>query len=450
MTMYNAKGSLFSVFRFLFVLKYVMVVFIGFQIQACKSEDNNDQYFMPAEFEPQEAVWMGCQGIPKFKNVRSDIVRALLPYVQIKIVSNTDSVLQICKDYLEHDHIKTYLLGFTTIKDNEFWMRDHGATFVINKNGQMKAIDFEWADYGYEDWLKEYYAELGPHVRIPTKDFPDNQKHLVDSLMGVMLGIPVVKSWIRMEGGMIEVNGNGTIILNESLTLSRNNGASKDSIYNELKRVLGICNIIWLKNGLVEDPHICETIIDNYIGMGTGGHTDEFVRFANAKTILLAWVPEEEKDLNPINQLNYQRMSVNYQILINSKDIDGKNFTIIKVPLPNPIIKKIKVLKGNAWDGSLNIPEFMFKPNDGWKSGDSVNRIASASYLNYFITNGIVLIPTYVEAGSSVEKEEKVLSIFKKAFPDRKIVSINALPLNWRGGGMHCMATQQPRRHITP
>jgi agmatine deiminase len=406
---------------------------------------------MPAEFEDQEAVWMGCQGNDiAFKQVRSDIVRALLPYISIRIIAQSDSALTQCRNLLEIDHINTDLIDFHIMKDNEFWMRDHGATFVINKKGQMKVINFEWSDYGYDDWLKSYYSNDNQLANNEIAKIPKTQKGLIDSLIGALLGLPIENSWIKIEGGMIEVNGNGTLILNGSLTLSRNAGATKDSISRELERVLGISNIIWLANGLVQDPHICQTIAPNYIAIGTGGHTDEFVRFANRKTILLAWVPEEEKENNPINSINYFRMNENYEILNNARDIDGSKFTIIKVPLPDLISKKVRINKNDEWENNLNIPEFMFKNEDGWKRGDTANRVASASYLNYFITNKVILMPTYINAGSSEKKEEEVISIFKSVFPERKIVVINSLPLNWRGGGIHCITNQQPKRQILP
>jgi agmatine deiminase len=451
MVKYKANGCLLSLintsknkfFNYFFII-------LPFLFLKCAPDSISEQFYIPADFEEQEAVWMGCQGRTAFKQVRNDIVKALLPYVKIKIVSPSHDILSVCKNFLETDRINTNMIDFIIMKDNEFWMRDHGATFVINQKGDMKVIDFEWSDYGYEEWLRDYYSGDEQQVRAVMRTLPENQKKHIDSLMAVYLQIPVEKSWIRIEGGMMETNGKGTLMLNEPLTLSRNYGATKDSIAKELNRVLGISNIIWLKEGLAEDPHICETIIGNYVGIGTGGHIDEYARFADSHTILLAWVPEEEKELNPINALNYKRMKINYEILKNSKDIDGKKYKIIKVPLPDPIITKIRINKEDQWDGSLNIPELMFKPKDGWKVGDTANRIASASYLNYFITNHILLLPTYIHVGSSQKKEDDVKKIFQNTFPDRKITFINALPLNWRGGGIHCTAAIQPKRHISP
>ncbi|MBK9721204.1 MAG: agmatine deiminase family protein [Saprospiraceae bacterium] len=451
MLVYNDKGISMSQTKYKFTRIYTFLFAVClFLFQNCRPEVNNDQFYMPAEFEQQDAVWMGCGGNDEFRQVRSDIVKELLPYVQIRIISQSDSLLKICKDFLQSDHINTNLIQFDIMKDNEFWIRDHGATFVVNKFGKLKVIDFEWANYGYDEWLKNYYYGDEIQVQNVLNKNPETQKSHIDSLMGILLDLTVEKSWIKLEGGMIEVNGKGTMLLNEPLTLNRNKGATKQTLEAEFERVLGTTQFIWLQDGLVEDPQICQTITKGYIAFGTGGHIDEYARFSDPKTILLAWVSEDEKNANPINQMNYERMHINYQILKNSRDVEGHKFKIIKVPLPDPIIQKVQINKEDEWDAYYNVPELMFKASDGWKAGDTANRVASASYLNYFISNQIILLPTYIKSGSSIQKENQVKNIFVKAFPNRKIVFINALPLNWRGGGIHCATQQQPSRQITP
>lgn len=190
--------------------------------------------------------------------------------------------------------------------------------------------------------------------------------------------------------------------------------------------------------------------MDNFIDLKTGGHTDGFVRFVDLKTILLAWIPEEEGNLNPITRLNFLRMLKNFKILKSSRNERGEEFKILKVPLPNSVMQKININKGDEWDTTLNIPEMMFKPDDGWNAGDSVYRVAATSYLNYFLTNSEVVIPSYIHAGTSKEKEGEVKSIFKSVFPGKRIISVNALPLNWRGGGLHCVTLNQPASLVKP
>jgi agmatine deiminase len=258
----------------------------------------------------------------------------------------------------------------------------------------------------------------------------------------------LIKSKAKHEGGAIEVNGKGTLILCEATVFQRNPELTKEELEKEFKQALGVSNIIWTKQGLADDPnHFFRRITGNYIGGGTGGHTDEFIRFANPTTILLAWVSEEEKELNPINKMNYERMEANYEILKQSKDQDGKPFTVIKVPLPDLIVKKVVARKypDSEYMHTMDVRPGDFKPSEAPKLGDTLLRVPASSYLNYLVTNEIVLLPSYVQAGSSKEKEEAVWAIFAEQFPDREIKFIDAMPINWHGGGIHCSTQQQPR-----
>lgn len=424
-----------------FLLFSIVVFLLG-----CKNEKDIYKFYMPGQFEKQDAVWLGWQGYDPYYPVGAEMIEALMPFVQIKIITESDSILQVCKNYLTQKEIDTAKIKFDVIPDNEFWIRDHGAAFIINKNGEMQAVDFEWGTYGYRQWLLEKFNNDVQKVDSIFSTSGASKRGSVDSLMAVAENIPIVKSWIVMEGGSIEVNGKGSLILNEPLTLSRNDGASKDSIEKEFKRVLGVTNIIWLQHGLAEDPHIFQTIAEKYVGLGTGGHTDEFVKFADANTILLAWVDESEKDNNPLNRINYDRMNINYKILKNAKNENGESFNIIKVPIPDLIVQPIKILEAGLWEDSYNVPISAFKESDGWAVGDTAYRVAASSYLNYYVTNGAVLLPTYIKQGSSPEKEKQIKKIFAEVFPGRKQIFIDAMTLNWEGGGIHCGTQQQPKR----
>ena len=317
----------------------------------------------------------------------------------------------------------------------------------------MGVADFAWNSYGYPGFLEvkysgnkdsvNHYLDLRKEFRIKTAT--------VDSQMAVAEGAAILKTDVVHEGGAIEVNGKGTLILCEATVLQRNPDLKKEYIETELKKVLGVSSVIWVKKGLADDPqNFFRRITANYYGGGTGGHTDEFVRFANATTIMLAWVDEKEKDLNPINQMNYERMNENYSILKNAKDQNGKSFTIIKVPLPDLIIKKVQAkAKIDSNDVTFDFDIKSFVPTEAPTVGDSVFRVPAGSYMNYLVTNGAVLVPTYTAYGSSIEKEVKVQRIFEKQFPGRKIVFIDAIMQNWSGGGIHCSTQQQPKKKKT-
>jgi agmatine deiminase len=305
---------------------------------SCNKEKSTSDFFLPGEFEAQEGVWLGWQGYEPYYQVSADMIESLLPYVRIKVITESDSISQVCKNYLTQREIDTAKIKFYVIPDNEFWIRDHGAAFTVNNNGDIQAVDFNWNTYSIRSWTMEIYDNDNPKVDSQMNIwFAASKREKVDSMMAAKDIIPVTKSWIFIEGGSIEVNGKGTLILNEPLTLSRNEGASKDSIEKEFKRVLGVTNVIWLQHGLAEDPHIWRTISGKYIGLGKGGHTDEYVRFADENTILLAWVDESEKNKNPLYRINYNRMYINYEIFKNAKNENGEPFNIVKVPLPDII-----------------------------------------------------------------------------------------------------------------
>ena len=430
----------------------VLLLFVVSVATACTVQDN-DKFYMPAEWEPHDAIWFGWEDDRlEYRPSVVNMIKALRPHVRIKIAVSGDSLLKIAKKFLQEQGIDSSELRFYNMKGDRYWIRDYGAAFLVNGNGQLAVADFGWNGYGYPGWLEILHNKnkdsISKYLELRTPKM--KQTGMVDSMMAVAEGATTLKTEIKHEGGAIEVNGKGALILCEATVLQRNPGVSKGEIETEFKRVLGVTNIIWMKQGLADDPlHFFRRIASNYVGGGTGGHTDEFVRFANATTILLAWIDVSEKDLNPVNQLNYERMSENLKILEVSKDQDGKPFKIVKVPLPDLIAKKITAKEDSDRDAERPSPYLKpsyFPVTEAPQEGDSLRRVPASSYMNYLVTNGIVLLPSYTAVGSSVEKENEVRRIFQEQFPGRDIVFIDAMPLNWSGGGIHCSTQQQPKK----
>jgi len=408
-----------------------------------------DKYYMPAEWEQQDAVWLGWEADSSlgFYPVVAEMIKTLTPTVTVKIAFDSDSLMQTAKNYLKRQQIDTSNIRFYVMPGDRYWIRDHGAAFLINIKGELGVADFDWNHYGFPQFLKEKNNNNQDSVnKYLNKILPSiNKSGAVDSLMAVAEGAKIFKTKIVTEGGNIEVNGKGTLIVCESAMKNRNPELTKEFMESELKNVLGVSTVIWIKQGLAEDPNgFYRRIIGNYVGGGVQ-HSDEFVRFSNANTILLAWVDEAEKDLNPINKMNYQRLNETFQTLKNATDQDGKPFNIVKIPLPDLITKKIVAIQDYTSKVSYDIPANRFYISEAPKVGDTLLRVPASSYLNYLVTNGLVLISSYTSEGSSKEKEDRVRKIFEEQFPKRKIVFINAMPQNWHGGGIHCSTQQQPR-----
>lgn len=416
-------------------------------VLSCNQKQDN--YYMPAEWEQQDAVWLGWEEDSSFGfyPVVAEMIKTLTPTVTVKIAFDSDSLMQTAKAYLKRQQVDTSNIRFYVMPGDRYWIRDHGAAFLINIKGELGVADFDWNQYGFPQFLEEKYNNNQDSVKkYLNKRLPSiNKTGAVDSLMAVAEGAKIFKTKVVTEGGNIEVNGKGTLIVCESAMKNRNPELTKEFMESELKNVLGVSKVIWIKQGLAEDPNgFFRRITGNYVGGGVQ-HSDEFVRFSNANTILLAWVDEAEKNLNPINKMNYQRLNETFQTLKNATDQDGKPFNIVKVPLPDLITKKIVAIQDYTSNVSYDIPANSFYISEAPKVGDTLLRVPASSYLNYLVTNGLVLISSYTSEGSSKEKEDRVRKIFEEQFPKRKIVFINAMPQNWHGGGIHCSTQQQPR-----
>ncbi len=429
-------------------LKNVLVLFVT--ITLILSCINNDKTRYIADFEEVDRLWLSCVNNPAFLLLQSKLVNTHENNFRVMFTAISSKESQECENFFKIASYNSDSLSTSVLDGNELWLRDLGPVFIYNSKGKLGIVDFVWTQYGYEGYLDNYYGDNKNYINQRLELMNIEQKSKIDSLIGAKLDLPIIKSWLALEGGGIEGNGNGTLILNKTMVLQRNPNKKIKDIEVELERVLGAKNIIWLNYGLAEDVHIVGTIVEDFVGIGTGGHTDEFVRFADLKTILVAWIPEEEKDLNPVNQINYQRMTDNYKILMQSKDIDGTAFKVIKIPQPNLVYEKVRINEGSKLDSTLNLAEIFFKPSENRKSGDSVYRVACASYLNYYLTNKKVMFQSYVNNGTSLEKENQVIRIFKSVFPDREIRLVDPIAVNWRGGGIHCITLNQPNIPIRP
>lgn len=412
-----------------------------------------DTFYMPGEWEPHDAVWLGWEDTyVHYHPVALDIIKNLAPHVNVKIAVSSDSVLRVAKSIIRKSGADSSRLEFYVMPGSKHWIRDFGAAFLVKGKGELGVADFGWNNYGRPGWINEKYDNNPDSLqKYYTARLPKvMQTGRVDSLMAIAEHAEIQKVKVNHEGGAIEVNGKGTLILCEATVFQRNPDLSKETIESEFRKGLGVTNIIWMKKGLADDPlHFFRRIADNYIGGGTGGHTDEFVRFVSPTTVLLAWVDEEEKDLNPINRINYERMKENFDILTRSKDQDGNPLEIIKVPLPDLIVKKVvaRNISDTEYTTTLDVHPLDFKSSEAPQFGDTLLRVPASSYLNYLVTNGVVLLPTYANIGSSSSKEQQVKEILQKQFPGREIKFIDAMPINWNGGGIHCSTQQQPARN---
>ena len=425
--------------------KYTMICTISiiFLIQNFigVAQVNINTFRYPAEFEEQQAVWFGWEkSDTSFHNIVVKIIRELQGKVPIKMAVASDELGEAAINFLDKKGIDLDQIEFNVLPGDRFWIRDNGATFLVNNDERLGVVDFQWSSYGYYDWLLAERPELaeGLYALKGVELMSDESK--LDQRMAIATGSELIKSKIVIEGGSLETNGKGVLLQCEQVTLQRNPGWTKKQIEEEYRRVLNIKKVIWLKKGTADDGNKFLPY-KNYLFTGTGGHLDEFVRFADANTILLSWIDKKDTDKHPLNRITYERMNENLKILEKATDQDGNPFRIIKVPVPSIV----EIPNNNQNEETPDETEsYNFIPTTENSSNEKKIKVAAVSYLNFLVTNGMVINASYINHGTSVEHEERVKAIFKEVFPDREQVWIDVFPLNKFGGGIHCITNHEP------
>lgn len=341
---------------------------------------------MPAEWEKHRATWIGwCSNRNDFPGKISTI-HWVYGEITRKLIEGGETVAILVQDEKHQAKASSVLtqvgadfaqIEFYQIPHNRGWMRDSGPMFVKNAStGEVAVIKFAfnaWAKY--DDWRLDNQVALKYAKSNNRKVFEVEYKNQ-----------EVVLEW-----GAIDVNGEGTILTTEECLLdyetqTRNPHLSREDYEEVFRQNIGANNTLWLNKGIVGDD--------------THGHIDDFCRFTDTKTIVLA----EEKNAN---DPNHRILEENRERLEGFKLENGKKPEIVRLPMPAPIVF----------------------------SGQRL----PASYANFYIANESVLVPTFND-----ENDRIALGILSELFPNRKIVGIHAVDLVWGLGTLHCLTQQEP------
>ncbi len=334
---------------------------------------------MPAEWEPhrgtwfswphKEASWPGkMDHIPA---VFAKMVQLLSAHEEVHINVGDEALEQAARELLGTLGAGPNIY-FHRHPTNDAWCRDHGPIFVQRTSGdRSEELILDW---GYNAWGEKY----------PPYDLDD----IIPSRIGAELGIPVLSTGIILEGGSIDVNGQGTLLTTESCLLNpnRNPDLERSEIESALKRHLGVTKVLWLGEGIEGDD--------------TDGHVDDLTRFVDARTVVTV-VEDDPADTN------YAPLQDNLRRLHTMTDQDGEPLRIVPLPMPRPL-----------WYEGQRLP---------------------ASYANFYIANGVVLMPAY-----DAERDELARTTLQDLFPTRRVVPIESADLVWGLGACHCVTQQWP------
>ena len=393
----------------------------------------------PAEFEIQEAIWINWPHVEhkdgySNEEVMIEVVEAVTAAGQrVEISAYDEGLMNRAMNLIQSQVTNSDLVGYHVIPHYEWWIRDTGPAFVMLESGEMAVVNFRFNAWGYTTW--------------------DDEEVLQDAAfageLGRYLGMPVIESEMISEGGNREVNGAGTLMLTAEVEEGRNPGWTRDEMEREFERVFGVTNVIWLERGIIDDQHtflgplMTHEGVEAYTVVTTNGHIDEFARFVDESTILLGYIPEEDLDGDPIAQENHRRMEQNYEILQHARDQNGNPFNVIRMPLTRSLVYTM-----NPGDYVYDyISTMEYADGHQFPVGDEVHVIAAASYLNFVITNNVIIGQKYWREGLDPvirERDQEAEEILRNVFPDRDVVMIDAISVNLGGGGLHCVTIHQP------
>ncbi len=295
-------------------------------------------------------------------------VKALAPSEKVRINVNSSDHERRARSVLDQVGVHGRVL-FHRIPTNDAWIRDYGPIFVRSDVHELVATC-----WGFNSWGGKY----------PPYDLDDDAA----GRMARELGVPAIDTGLILEGGSIEVNGEGLLLTTESCLLhpNRNPDFGRYEIEGRLREHLGVERVIWLKEGIVGDD--------------TDGHVDDVTRFVGPTRILTAI----ERDPN---RPNYDVLQENLHALREAARFDGSTLEILGLPMPAP--------------RSLN--------------GEPM----PASYANFYVGNEVVLMPTFDD-----EKDAEALAQLRRAFSDRSVVGLYCGDLIWGLGALHCLTQQVP------
>ncbi len=379
-------------------------------------------YTIPSEFDEQEYIWLswvesGFLGGEPFYVTALQAMKEITPYVKVRLfygpqpAYDKEQLKSRIYEKLIENKIDTSRISLFYNEQYYGAIQDPGPVFLKNGNNDFAIADFKFIH-------------------------PDKRTESIDRNIAAQLSLPVISSSMISEGGAWQTNGKGTMLLVESVEMDRNKSMTKTQIENEYKRVLGVTKIIWLKKGPKEEEW--GKLENGKYGIGTGGHIDEFCRFADPTTVLLAEVSEKDTAGNEISKESFSRMEENFKILKQSTDQNGRPFNIIRLPAGPLMTKKV------SYKNLSEAEQSWF--ND--VTTDSVEFYLATGYMNFIIANKVIVTTKFWKAGMPdefKERDEQAKQTLETAFPGRKIVQIDCMPLHHDGGGLHCHSRNQPK-----
>jgi agmatine deiminase len=335
-------------------------------------------YHFPAEFAKHDAMWLSW---PHKEESWPGKIASIYPsYTEfIKIVALTEKVcINVVDEKMKNSALKMLHLAGANMDQIEFFMHPTNDAWCRD-HGPSFLIHKTTSSKAIVDWNINAWGG-----KYPPYDLDD----VIPTKIAQALQLPVFNPGIIMEGGSVDFNGTGAVLTSKCCLLNpnRNPHLNQDQIEQYLMDYYGVDQVLWVSEGIIGDD--------------TDGHIDDTVRFVNEDTVVT--VVEE----NVLSE-NYDLLQQNLKELKAMRLLNGKALNVIELPMPADVI----------YEGQM-LP---------------------ASYANFYISNGHVIVPTYRCA-----QDDKAMQIIQSCFTDRKVVGIDSTDIIWGLGSFHCLSQQEP------
>jgi agmatine deiminase len=333
---------------------------------------------LPAEWAPHEATWLSWpHNRDSWPGVFAGVEPAMVAFV--RALAECEPVYINVRSPDHERHVRALLaksvpaerLSFFHLPTNDAWARDHGAIFVTRPTLEEPRLA---VDFDYNAWGGKY----------PPFDL-DRE---IGRQMAEALGVPrYARPGIVLEGGSIEVNGEGALLTTEQCLLNenRNPTLTRADIEAELREAFGVSEILWLGQGIEGDD--------------TDGHIDDLTRFVDTTTVVTVVEPNRADP-------NHAPLAANRRLL-EALRVGGRVLDVVELPCPTP-----------QYLEEQRLP---------------------ASYANFYVANGAVLVPVFGCAA-----DEIACATLRDCFPDRRVVPIDCRVLIAGLGALHCLTQQVP------
>ena len=337
-------------------------------------------YRMPAEWEAHSATWLAWPHNRDTWPQQLEQVQAI--YMQIM------AALQ------GHELVQVFVNDAATASQVSQLLTAHGLRLDSIRLRQHPTVDAWLRDSGptfvtrvvnatpalaLVDWQFTAWGGKYPDM-LPDDALPQ--------YIAALLQARRFRPGIALEGGAIDVNGRGTCLTTEQCLLhpNRNPHLQRHDLERYLRDYLGTPHVIWLGEGIAGDD--------------TDGHVDDIARFVNPTTVVCALTDDPQ-------DVNYAVLQDNYRRLQAATDQHGRPLQVVPLPMPNPV--------------------------------DADNVPLPASYANFYLANGVVLVPTY-----DCPQDQTAVAVLHDLWPSRRVIGIPCTPLVWGLGAIHCITQQQP------